>query len=57
MKIRESNVHPSVTKAAFFKKPIIAEKASMQWIYDNEGKKYLDLFGGIVTVGIGHCHP
>lgn len=29
----------------------------MQWLYDHEGKRYLDLFAGIVTVSVGHCHP
>ena len=29
----------------------------MQWLYDHEGVRYLDLFGGIVTVSVGHCHP
>ena len=29
----------------------------MQWLWDNEGKRYLDLFAGIVTVSVGHCHP
>ncbi|XP_026327888.1 uncharacterized protein LOC113236112 [Hyposmocoma kahamanoa] len=29
----------------------------MQWLFDHEGKRYLDLFGGIVTVSVGHCHP
>lgn len=29
----------------------------MQWLWDSDGKRYLDLFGGIVTVGVGHCHP
>ncbi|TRY73353.1 hypothetical protein TCAL_14636 [Tigriopus californicus] len=24
---------------------------------DHSGKRYLDLFGGIVTVSVGHCHP
>ena len=28
----------------------------MQWLWDNEGKRYLDLFAGIVTVSVGHCH-
>lgn len=26
-------------------------------MYDHTGKKYLDLFAGIVTVSVGHCHP
>ena len=29
----------------------------MQWLWDHQGKKYLDMFGGIVTVSVGHCHP
>jgi 4-aminobutyrate aminotransferase-like enzyme len=29
----------------------------MQWLFDHTGKRYLDLFSGIVTVGVGHCHP
>ena len=29
----------------------------MQWVWDHEGRRYLDMFGGIVTVSVGHCHP
>ena len=29
----------------------------MQYLYDANGKKYLDMFAGIVTVSVGHCHP
>ncbi len=29
----------------------------MQYLWDIEGKKYLDFFGGIVTIGVGHCNP
>ena len=29
----------------------------MQWLWDDQGDRYLDLFGGIVTVSVGHCHP
>ena len=29
----------------------------MQWLWDSAGKRYLDLFAGIVTVSVGHCHP
>ena len=28
-----------------------------QYLYDEQGKRYLDCFGGIVTVSCGHCHP
>jgi alanine-glyoxylate transaminase/(R)-3-amino-2-methylpropionate-pyruvate transaminase len=29
----------------------------MQWLWDHTGDRYLDMFGGIVTVSVGHCHP
>jgi len=29
----------------------------MQWVWDHEGRRYLDMFSGIVTVSVGHCHP
>lgn len=46
---------PSITNA--YKKPVLLTQGHMQWLYDNDGKRYLDLFGGIVTVSVGHCHP
>lgn len=27
------------------------------WLYDTEGKKYLDAISGIAVCGLGHCHP
>jgi alanine-glyoxylate transaminase/(R)-3-amino-2-methylpropionate-pyruvate transaminase len=29
----------------------------MQYVYDENGRRYLDAFGGIATVSCGHCHP
>ncbi|MGH9776467.1 MAG: aspartate aminotransferase family protein [Candidatus Acidiferrales bacterium] len=40
-----------------YQRPLIADHASMQYLWDLEGKKYLDFFGGIVTIGVGHCNP
>lgn len=30
---------------------------SMQYLYDHTGRRYLDLFAGVSTSGMGHCHP
>ena len=27
------------------------------WLTDVEGRRYLDLLGGIAVVSLGHCHP
>lgn len=48
-------VWPSVTN--YYQKPLVADQASMQYLWDIEGNKYLDFFGGIVTIGVGHCNP
>ncbi len=26
-------------------------------LYDSEGKEYIDCFGGVAVINIGHCHP
>lgn len=36
--------------------PIVVDHAKDQYIYDIDGNKYLDFFGGILTVSIGHCN-
>jgi 4-aminobutyrate aminotransferase len=46
---------PSVTN--YFQQPLVAERGEMQYIWDVEGNKYLDFFGGILTVSVGHCNP
>jgi 4-aminobutyrate aminotransferase-like enzyme len=46
---------PAVTN--YYQKPLVADHASMQYLWDLEGKRYLDFFGGIVTIGVGHCNP
>lgn len=39
--------------------PLLLEfnKASGMYLYDTEGKKYLDLIAGIGVSNVGHCHP
>ncbi|MDQ2867948.1 MAG: aminotransferase class III-fold pyridoxal phosphate-dependent enzyme, partial [Verrucomicrobiota bacterium] len=28
-----------------------------QYVFDDQGRRYLDALGGIVTISVGHCHP
>src|ERR1700690_3547878 len=46
---------PSVTN--FYQQPLVADRGSMQYVWDVEGRKYLDFFGGILTVSVGHANP
>ena len=37
--------------------PIEPVKGKGSYVYDNEGKEYLDLYGGHAVISIGHAHP
>jgi len=41
----------------YFKEPVHIVRGEMQYLYDDEGKKYLDAFSAVVTISVGHCHP
>lgn len=37
--------------------PVVLERGEGVWVYDVEGKRYLDLIGGIGVNALGHAHP
>ncbi|KAL8038997.1 hypothetical protein ABFX02_10G006800 [Erythranthe guttata] len=41
----------------FYNKPVNVVHGKMQYLFDENGRRYLDAFGGIATVCCGHCHP
>jgi alanine-glyoxylate transaminase/(R)-3-amino-2-methylpropionate-pyruvate transaminase len=41
----------------YYEDPLMIVEGSMQYLYDETGRRYLDGFGGIVTISVGHCHP
>jgi 4-aminobutyrate aminotransferase-like enzyme len=43
--------------ATYYDEPLVVDHAKGCYVYDIEGKEYLDFYGGIVTVSVGHCHP
>lgn len=53
--IRKQNLNPGIL--TYYRNPVLIHQGHMQWLWDHTGKRYLDLFGGIVTVSVGHCHP
>ena len=40
----------------YFKEPLVVSHAKDQYVWDIDGNQYLDFFGGIVTVSVGHCN-
>jgi|Deesub1362B_J571_1020462.scaffolds.fasta_scaffold00232_26 acetylornithine/N-succinyldiaminopimelate aminotransferase len=50
---RESEVY-----IPFFKRlPVLFERGDGCWLFDDKGRKYLDLVAGIACVSVGHSHP
>ncbi len=43
--------------ANYYAEPIIAKSGKNQYVYDNDGKEYLDFFCGILTTMLGHSNP
>jgi 4-aminobutyrate aminotransferase len=41
----------------YYSDPLPLDHGYMHHVWDVEGRKYLDFFGGIVTVSVGHCNP
>ncbi|MGH9475353.1 MAG: aspartate aminotransferase family protein [Terriglobales bacterium] len=41
----------------YFEQPLVLDHAKNQFCYDADGNEYLDFFGGIVTVSVGHDNP
>ena len=47
-------LYPSVFH--YYKDPLVITRAKDQYVWDADGNQYLDFFGGIVTVSVGHCN-
>ena len=43
--------------ANYYKEPVVITRAEGSQVHDLDGKTYLDFFGGILTVSLGHCNP
>lgn len=43
--------------APYYQDALVIARASGVWVTGAEGREYLDLFSGILTTALGHCHP
>ncbi|NOS99113.1 MAG: aspartate aminotransferase family protein [Phycisphaerales bacterium] len=39
-----------------YREPLCLVQGKMQYVWDDTGRRYLDAFGGIVTISVGHAH-
>src|SRR3954470_851267 len=53
--MRRKYTNPAIF--TLYGEPLLIVEGYMQWLFDETGRRYLDMFAGIVTVSCGHCHP
>ncbi len=54
-RLRKEFLNPGIF--LYYKKPIMLVEGKLQYVWDENGRRYLDALGGIVTISVGHCHP
>ena len=55
LQLRRQFTNPAVF--TMYRDPLMIVEGHMQWLFDETGRRYLDMLAGIVTVSCGHCHP
>ncbi|MEM7268386.1 MAG: aspartate aminotransferase family protein [Pseudomonadota bacterium] len=54
---RDKYYAASQRKFVPFAEPMVFQKGEMQYLWDVEGNRYIDLLGMNVCISVGHCHP
>lgn len=55
LRLRQKFLSPALL--LYYTDPMMIVEGKMQYVWDETGKRYLDAFGGIASVSVGHCHP
>lgn len=55
LRMRRQFTNPAVF--TIYREPLLIVEGFMQYLYDETGRRYLDLLAGIVTISAGHSHP
>src|SRR4028118_1698639 len=43
--------------ATYYREPLALVKGEGEYVWDDAGNRYLDCFGGVLTVSVGHANP
>ena len=43
--------------ATYYQEPLALVRGEGMYVWDDEGNRYLDCFGGVLTVSVGHANP
>src|SRR5687767_11452604 len=42
--------------ATYYEKPLVLDRGEGMHVWDDQGNRYLDCFGGVLTVSVGHAN-
>ena len=43
--------------ATYYQEPVALVRGEGEYVWDDAGNRYLDCFGGVLTVSVGHANP
>lgn len=52
-----SNTMTETLMSTYARLPVTFARGEGAWLWDTQGKKYLDAFSGVAVCGLGHAHP
>ena len=55
--IREYKEHVWPAASTYYETPLVIERGEGMHVWDDKGNRYLDCFGGVLTVSVGHANP
>jgi len=55
--IAEYKKHTWPAAATYYEQPMVIDHGEGMYVWDDQGNRYLDCFGGVLTVSVGHANP
>jgi 4-aminobutyrate aminotransferase len=55
--VQQYTQHTWPAAATYYEQPLVIERGEGMHVWDEQGNRYLDCFGGVLTVSVGHANP
>ncbi|HEY8848512.1 MAG TPA: aspartate aminotransferase family protein [Thermoanaerobaculia bacterium] len=55
--VRDYKEHVWPAASTYYDTPLVIERGEGMHVWDDKGTRYLDCFGGVLTVSVGHANP
>src|ERR1700751_3484110 len=55
--VDEYKQHTWPAASTYYEQPLVLDRGEGMYVWDDQGNRYLDCFGGVLTVSVGHANP